>query len=602
MNEQLYRNLLNDLKRTEIKYYLDKDPFVVTKIIEITTYVLKYKILPTKKVCFQCENIGVIDWIEKTKTYEEPLYRDLNEFLSQYKMKTTGENIWKLKFQEYKAFVIEHQRKPKVYEKSFFDGTDMCKWHYTQIENLVNKKNSCLPLNEEQKACLKNLDEILLKFKESNESKKHNLTNIKRLRELYSFLLEHEYLGYLNKYRFSDGMIMEKFYKKVINKEIILTEKEQVLFNRILGLSIRLKKDGKLGEIKYIGKHKDGCKSKLKISSIKRSHFSNKLKLEKKGFILKEMSLGCCMYYLRKILNIKREEMASIFGLKKSSYIQTEMNSCTFTFFRKMQYICFIKREDIQDELLEKIMERMKLSFCCENELNYYLVQLSAMFSLNNAYGRELAFQFFKKYKIERSNIKNKMYNLNKKIEIYKELEELEENETIFDDERQVIIKLKCILKKDILADKTPKEIINKTNIKLGIKCVDIHSVYSMSLEEAFRLLEFYEMHKMNQNLDIEQLRYMNQCCELLSCVLHPGKSLSFEVFRIKEILCLNTQILGDLFGVERHYLYYFISSDEKIVKIYDKIVNSLDKFDQYGNALDIERFKNCFLESYKKL
>ena len=371
---------------------------------------------------------------------------------------------------------------------------------------------------------------------------------------------------------------------------------EQKLFDKILWLSIRLKKDGKEGTIKFY-KHKNQFNlQKVKSCKIKSSTFSKNINLATQGFILKKLSYGSCLYYLRKKLNFDVIKMAEIFNLTESSYKQLEANTSIFKYFRKMQYVCFVERNKIQDEILGKILMVMKSELYCEDELNYYLVKLSALFSLNNSNSRKLTFQFFKDYRIERSDNPNKIFYIGQKIKLFKNIVKIEETEKLFADELEIIDKLKEILKKDILADYSDKEIINKTNVSLGLKCVDISSVYTLSFEEARNLFVYYEMYKKNNILNVKQLNYINRCCELLTYVLNPGQNLMFEITRIKENLNLSWKNFEKVIGLAPRSLNYIIMDEEKIKRL---ISESREKFEQLGYSFEEWRYRECFAENF---
>ena len=123
--------------------------------------------------------------------------------------------------------------------------------------------------------------------------------------------------------KFSDGTTMATFYNSVCSQKIILSEKEQMLFNRLLFFIERYKKDKIIGKVKYSCKRKDFvCKTKGVISP----KFANSFMKEKPISnchieILEKASMGSYLAYFRNCLHLKTKEMANLLSITLDNYI-----------------------------------------------------------------------------------------------------------------------------------------------------------------------------------------------------------------------------------------------------------------------------------------
>lgn len=180
----------------------------------------------------------------------------------------------------------------KIEEMQFFDGTDMYRWYKTQIYCFEK-------LNDAQKEKINHL--------------KPHVSNKKKLLELYKRVLKLERFPHKKEASFSDKSDMNQFIKQIQNKEIILSLEEQQFFYELLKLTIRLRKDGKLGNIQYSNKPNKTLKS-TKPPKIQNSYKKKKIPLETKGFLLKPMTIKSIAYFFEK-QNLTRKEIAKILNI-----------------------------------------------------------------------------------------------------------------------------------------------------------------------------------------------------------------------------------------------------------------------------------------------
>ncbi len=599
MNKKL-KKLLIDLHDSDLEYYIEKDSLVVTRIEEIIAYIFKNGTSPDETISFSCDGRNVCEWIKEVAEFQEPLYVDFTHYIKQpfFERNSQGIEIWNFKFQDFYAFVSFYRRLPRVYEKNFFDGTDMYKWYHTQLRRLnTPEKTNCILFTDEQNMCLTQLNALINEINGNNHS--ISLSNMDKLKELHAFLLEHENLFNLNNYSFSDGTKMDLFVKKIKNKKIVLTEKEQDLFHHLMELVIRIHKDGVKGIVQYQDSSYDVSNlKKRKGAVIQKAHFSKKLKLDKQKFLLNEMSNGSRMAYVREKMQFISEDMGNLLGMGTPPYIKTENNHYKLTVFRKMQFLILIARMKEKDSILEKIRERFSSDLVIEDAINYYLFQLSAMFSFDKK--RKLCYQFSKDYRTQRDVLPNINYSTKSKLSIYSQLEKIKAKEILLPDELSTILELEEILKETIFEDKADDQILNKVNLSLGLPFSTISSIYNIDEAIAQKLLEKYEFYKVDKKLNTLQLSLLNRASDLLSCALNPGQDLGFEVLRLKERLGVTITALANMFGLERTRFSHAIYGETSYTMVWEAVESSLSKLDAYGPSKDIERFKSCFLEGRK--
>ncbi len=498
---------------------------------------------------------------------------------------------WNKKYNELNEYVIKYKRLPQVGERKFQDGIDMRKWFITQMYNIKNKeKLKYFTLTEEQIEKINKIKEII------------SLTVTEQLQELYKVILEQKRFPKENEYYFSNDREMYKFILAVEKREIHLTPKEQFLFDKLIELKIRLKKDGYLGQIKYDKKPNKNWK-KEKGPKIKARHFQEKIKLEPKTLILNPMSRKSLLVYLRYKLHLSKQEMGKILCMTTDNYNHIENNLYVLTPLVALKMIALIERteESQKDSNIENLYNNLEQSLGFQDALNYFLQKLCAFFSLNNGENRVLAFAFFKKYRVVKNKVPTNQISIAKQLEIYKEIEKIEEKEYILEVEQNGINKLKEILKQNILKEKLREEIIIQTNISLGLSSDSFSSISILSEEEANLVINQYETYKATKNLTTDQLENIKACCDLLNCILKPGQDLSFEIVRFQKTIGITMDSFAKIIGVQRTYLIYAIANRKISESIYNAILKNVNKFDSFDNKKAVERFKNCFIETLER-
>ena len=500
---------------------------------------------------------------------------------------------WEEKYKIMYEFVKKHKRIPHLKELIFADGKNGYKWYRTQM--YVMKKTNKTPMEVLRSKKVEQLNVFII----SQQTNQPNLSVKEKLKELYECAVELKRFPYAQEKYFTDKKNIGEFIKKIQSGKIFLSPQEKELFYKILKFIIQLKYAGTWGVIKYKNKkytvrtYKKEKRENRPI--ITASHLEQKIK-QKPILGLHSMTFTSHLKYLKKRYAISSHDLAELFCISKNAYRHIELESYIFSFYHKMQLIEYIERQE-EDATIKEFYTKLKETIKFQDEINYFLIKISVLFSFYKDNNHKRASSFSKKYAVTKNIIPTKKYNLAKKIEIYKELREILSEEELLVKEIHILQDFLELLKKEILKEVSKEEVLNQTCIALDVKCKNYPSIYTLSEEEAAYIMNQLDYIKLSRNLSGDQKEYVFLCEELLSCILNPGKDLCFEIIRLQQILGITQEEFAQTIDIQRKCLSRQLVN--KKIRIHSKkqIEIHYHKFLKYGNKEAVKRLETCFSE-----
>lgn len=448
--EKLYLELMKDLTSSGIEYYLEQDKNVIKKIIETFTYIRNEKSLPPENILFRCEKnkTSVKKWLDSISKQKEKLYVDFIAYIKRYIYFTKTLELWEKKYNAFCAYIKTNKKLPP-YGIKFFDGTDMHKWYNTQSDRLNRKRENCIPLNAYQKEKMRELIKWMQELKVESMYYSSKLTTKEKLKELYNLIVKEGKSLQNETITFSDKSSIKNFYSDIQNGKIKLNSKEQLFFNRLFFLMIRIKNNEVIGFKKYSNKRREKqVNGSRRAPNVINYSVKKKIPLEKK-IVLKQPSFGSYLAYYRTQINEFQSGMMEHLSIERSNYSNLENNKYPVSFFRRIQLKILLEQMESKDEILLKMAEELAKSLEAGKQNQpyyYYLNELCAYFILNKEILNEETLRFAKKHYSKSSNYPQRKMSEKQKKLLFEELDQLERSIILPDKEQKTLTRLKTLI------------------------------------------------------------------------------------------------------------------------------------------------------------